>query len=267
LPFPVMEIRPVFVLYRFKNQDRIFRKIIQVEDMMTRYMTMTEMALESLRKSILQGEIKPGTQLVPAKLEKELSLSREAIRDAIRQLVGYGLAETVTHTGTYVAQPLTLAELEEIFVLRLHAEPAIAANALSYLTPDQYKDLERLTEQMECLTASSECFADHFILNREFHLSLYKPAGWSHLHRCIALWFDQILIFRSCLCREEMYQDFFKFNRDHQNILKAIRDKNPKKLGEMVKANLQSGIENIRRNYSMELQQQIGSSKRRSVRE
>ena len=38
---------------------------------MARYMTMTEMALEGLRKSILKGELKPGTQLVPAKLETE----------------------------------------------------------------------------------------------------------------------------------------------------------------------------------------------------
>lgn len=220
-------------------------------------MTMTEMALESLRKSILQGELKPGSQLVPAKLEEKLSLSREAIRDAIRQIVGYGLAETVTNKGTYVAKPLTMAELEAVFELRLHVEPIIAATALQNLTNDQVKELEDLNVQMEALTGSTEYFADHFILNREFHLKLYKPAGWNHLHRCIALWLDQILIFRSSLCQKGMYKDLAKFNKDHQNILKGIRDKDPDKLKKLVKANLQSGIENIRRNYSIELQQQI----------
>ena len=122
---------------------------------MARYMTMTEMALESLRKSIMQGELKPGTQLVPAKLETELSLSREAIRDAIRQIVGYGLAETITNKGTYVAQPLTLAELELIFELRLNAEPTIAAAALKNLTNDQVKELAHLSTQMESLSDAS----------------------------------------------------------------------------------------------------------------
>jgi DNA-binding GntR family transcriptional regulator len=223
-------------------------------------MTMTEMALESLRKSIMQGELKPGTQLVPAKLEKELSLSREAIRDAIRQIVGYGLAETITNKGTYVAQPLKLAELEEIFELRLHAEPTIAAAALKNLTDDQIKELAHLTTQVESLSESMENFADHFVLNREFHLNLYKPAGWNHLHRFVALWLDQILIFRSCLCRREMYRDLSKFNKDHRNILKAIRDKDADKLKAFVKSNVQSGIENIRRHYSVELQQQIDSN-------
>ncbi|MBU2643882.1 GntR family transcriptional regulator [bacterium] len=230
---------------------------------MAHYMTMTEMALESLRKSILQGELKPGTQLVPAKLEKQMALSREAIRDAIRQIVGYGLAETITNKGTYVAQPLTLAELEEIFELRMHAEPAIAAIALNHLTQDQVKALAHLTTQMESLTESRESLADHFIMNREFHLSLYQPAGWNHLHRCIALWFDQILIFRSCLCRREMYKDFLTFNQDHQNILKGIRDKDADQLKALVKANLQSGIENIKRTYSVELQKQIDLNKKK----
>jgi DNA-binding GntR family transcriptional regulator len=229
-------------------------------NVMARYMTMTEMALERLRKSILQGELKPGTQLVPAKLEKELSLSREAIRDAIRQIVGYGLAETITNKGTYVAKPLTLAELEVIFELRLHAEPTIAAAALKNLTYDQIKELAHLSTQMESLSDDREDFADHFVLNREFHLNLYKPAGWNHLHRAVALWLDQILIFRSCLCRREMYRDLATFNKDHRNILKAIRDKDADKLKAFVKSNVQSGIENIRRNYSVELQEQIDSN-------
>jgi DNA-binding GntR family transcriptional regulator len=223
-------------------------------------MTMTEMALEGLRKSILQGELKPGTQLVPAKLEKELALSREAIRDAIRQIVGYGLAETITNKGTYVAQPLTLAELEVIFELRLHAEPILAAAALKNLTNDQIKELAHLSSQMEALSDAREDFAEHFILNREFHLNLYKPAGWNHLNRAVALWLDQILIFRSCLCRREMYRDLSKFNKDHRGILKAIRDKDADKLKAFVRSNLQSGIENIRRNYSAELQEQIDSN-------
>ena len=234
---------------------------------MTRYMTMTEMALESLRKSILQGELKPGTQLVPAKLETELSLSREAIRDAIRQIVGYGLAETITNKGTYVAQPLTLAELEVIFELRLRAEPTIAAAALKNLNNDQVKELSHLTTQMETLSDAREDFAEHFILNREFHLNLYRPAGWNHLHRVVALWLDQILIFRSCLCRREMYRDLSKFNKDHRNILKAIANKDAGNLKASVKSNLESGIENIRHNYSVELQEQIDSNVKTGSRE
>ena len=57
-----------------------------------------------------------------------------------------------------------------------------------------------------------------------------------------------------------MYRDLSKFNKDHRNILKAIRDKDADKLKAFVKSNVQSGIENIRRNYSAELQQLLDSN-------
>ena len=57
-----------------------------------------------------------------------------------------------------------------------------------------------------------------------------------------------------------MYRDLSKFNKDHRNILKAIRDKDADKLKAFVKSNVQSGIENIRRNYSVELQEQLDSN-------
>ena len=224
---------------------------------MAKYMTMTEMALESLRKLILQGELKPGTQLVPAKLEGILSLSREAIRDAIRQIVGYGLAGTITNKGTYVEQPLALEELKEIYELRSHAEPKIVVTALKNYTEQQIKELEQLCDQMESLTESTEFFADHFMLNREFHLNLYRPAGWNHLHRNIALWLDQVLIFRSCLCHRKMYKDIANFNQDHRQILSVIRSGDSEELKRLVEANVWSGFENILRNYSEELQEEI----------
>jgi len=138
---------------------------------------------------------------------------------------------------------------------------------LKNLTNDQIKELADLAAQMESLSDSRENFTDHFVLNREFHLNLYKPAGWNHLHSFAALSLDQILIFRSCLCRREMYKDLSKFNKDHRNILKAIRDKEADKLKAFVKSNVQSGIENIRRNYSVELQQQIDSNVKTGRRE
>ena len=57
-----------------------------------------------------------------------------------------------------------------------------------------------------------------------------------------------------------MYRDLSKFNKDHRNILKAIRDKDADKLKAFVKSNMQSGIENIRRNYSAELQELLDSN-------
>ena len=73
---------------------------------MQTYKTMTEMAAQALREGILKGTLTPGTPLIPAKLEKELALGRVAIREAIRELSGSGLVESVPNKGNFVASPL-----------------------------------------------------------------------------------------------------------------------------------------------------------------
>ena len=99
------------------------------------------------------------------------------------QVIGYGLAETVTNKGSYVAFPITLEELKEIFELRFQVEPKIAAKALQNITSQQLTALEDLCSNMETIHKQKESFPDYFIWNREFHLKLYQPAGWRYLLR------------------------------------------------------------------------------------
>ncbi len=82
---------------------------------MPEYQTMTEMAATQLRKAIMMGDLPPGTRLIPVKLENELNLSRVSIREAIRELSGSALVETVMNVGAHVASPPSLDEIKEIF--------------------------------------------------------------------------------------------------------------------------------------------------------
>jgi len=50
------------------------------------YQTMTEIATSTIREAILKRVYKPGTRLIPGKLERELNLGRAAIREALREL-------------------------------------------------------------------------------------------------------------------------------------------------------------------------------------
>ena len=112
------------------------------------YRTMTEMAALSLREAIIKGSITPGTALVPAKLESQLSLGRVAIREAIRELAGSGLVESIPNKGTFVAAPLTLEEIKEIYTIRYHIEAKAAALGASRITKEDLKRMEALHAMM-----------------------------------------------------------------------------------------------------------------------
>lgn len=58
----------------------------------------------ALRKSILAGQIKPGTQLVESGLAAQFGVSRGLLREAIRELIESGLVVNRPYAGTFVTE-------------------------------------------------------------------------------------------------------------------------------------------------------------------
>ena len=204
------------------------------------YRTMTEMAALALREAIIKGNLTPGTALVPAKLEGQLSLGRVAIREAIRELAGSGLVESIPNKGTFVAAPLTLEEIKEIYTVRYHIEAKAAALGASRITME---DLRRMEALHAVMCEESLPILDFFLPNREFHFILYRASGWSYLYKLISQIGDRVLAFRSF--RHFAMGDPSTFNQQHQMILDALKAGEFKKVGQLVKENLRSGLDQI----------------------
>ena len=207
-----------------------------------RYMTMTEMALKAIRRAILTGQLRPNSHLVPAKLAEVLDLSQEAIRDAIRQLAGTGLVKTITNKGSFIGPPPDLEELKEIYQLRLAVEPILATRALENIGDEESGRLKEINRQMEEVFKLRNVL-DYFLLNREFHLTLYRASGWKTLCRVIEQLLDRILIFQSML--PDVPGDYNLFNSHHLKIIKAIKNNDLKIVREHTLENLNSGLDNI----------------------
>lgn len=204
------------------------------------YRTMTEMASLALREAIIKGNLTPGTALIPAKLESQLALGRVAIREAIRELAGSGLVESVPNKGTFVAAPLTLEEIKEIYSIRYQIEGKAAALGASRITKE---DIARMEAQHAVMCDKSLPVLDFFLPNREFHLILYRASGWSYLCKLISQIGDQILAFRSF--RRFAAGDPSLFNQQHQMIIDALKAGDCRKVGRLVKENLRSGLDQI----------------------
>lgn len=76
---------------------------------------------ESLRASILSGELPPGTPLVEGRLAQQFGVSRGPLREAMRQLTEEGLLTTRAYTATHVTQ-LTEKDIRDIYSLRTALE-------------------------------------------------------------------------------------------------------------------------------------------------
>ena len=204
------------------------------------YRTMTEMAAQALREGILKGVLTPGTPLIPAKLESELALGRVAIREAIRELSGAGLVESVPNKGNFVASPPTLTEIKELYTIRSHIEAKAATFGAKRLSQ---AEMERLEELHQTMCNESLPFLDYFLPNREFHFILYRASGWKYVNKLISQIWDQILAFRSF--NKFNFGNPEKFNKEHRMILDALKSGDFNKTGQLIKVNLRSGLDQI----------------------
>lgn len=136
--------------------------------------TMSAAVANELRRRILDGEFAAGAPLRQDALAEEFSVSRIPIREALLQLEAEGLVKIHPHRGAIVSE-LSIAEIEELFELRMLLEPRLLKKSALRLKEDDYKKLNRILQEY-----SSELRAHHINrwgeLNTEFHMLLYHRA-------------------------------------------------------------------------------------------
>ena len=222
---------------------------------MRKFQTMTEFANQELRKGIINGHYLPGSRLKPVQLEQDLGLGRVAIREALRELTGSGLVQSIPNKGIQVSMPPSPSEMATIFESRCIMEGDLGLQAVQKITPGIIEQLENLYEKME----NQELFSrDRFLLNREFHLTLYRVSGWEHTCRIVGQLLDQILLFHAYHTKSiTVNLDFRPFNKEHAVIIEGLKSKSGKMVQNTIVANIRRGYAVLKR-VSAELEKAVG---------
>lgn len=139
--------------------------------------------LDQLRRVILDGEVLPGTAVPVDEVAELFGVSRIPVREALKTLVGEGLVDHRPRSGYSVAQ-MTLAELQEVYVLRGVLEQAVVQAAVAAAGPDDDGPAQEAYDALGVAQAG----ADHRGYHREsrrFHLALLAPARTQRLLRML----------------------------------------------------------------------------------
>ena len=107
--------------------------------------SIAERAYRELRLSIVECRVAPGQRLTEAAVARDLGVGKTPAREALRRLVLEGLARVRPRRG-YVAAPITLRDVQELFDLRLLVEPAAAAMAAGNLEASSRAHLKKLSQ-------------------------------------------------------------------------------------------------------------------------
>jgi DNA-binding GntR family transcriptional regulator len=147
--------------------------------------SVTELAYERIRSSIVDGKLPPHARLHQGELADSLGISRTSVREALHRLTSESLVEFHRHRGFFVAAPLRLDAVVARLEVRVLLEPGIARLAAERRTDDHVTALRRAV-QGESRARSPRAAHD---LSREFHFLLAQATGNSELVRMLeSLW-------------------------------------------------------------------------------
>lgn len=137
--------------------------------------TLSSAIAEELRQGILAGRPAAGSPLRQDVLAAEFGVSRIPVREALFQLEAEGLVRIEPHKGAVVAG-FDLAEIDDVFDLRVLLEPRLLARSLPRLGAADYDEAAGHD------AAFSDAIARHDVarwgeLNARLHLDLYARAG------------------------------------------------------------------------------------------
>jgi DNA-binding GntR family transcriptional regulator len=134
--------------------------------------TLSEQVFEIVREQIVTGKLPGHTPIRQDALASELGVSKIPLREALARLEQEGLLTSHANRG-YAVQPMSAAEADDIFALRLSIEPAAAAYAATVANDEDRAIAQTAFEELD--SAASDRLAEVAIRNRVFHTALVRP--------------------------------------------------------------------------------------------
>ncbi len=172
----------------------------------------TSIAYESIKKAIINGELKPGDHLNAPYLAKVLGMSRTPIREALKMLEIDGLVES-KNIGVYVKQ-MTLKEAYDLTDVRAALECQALKSSLNYITDEEISNLENALLDLKEKLARGEVVEYDAVnhLDEDFHKLITLKSNNSFL----------IGISQSISHITSRYFKLFSKNATYTNIKEAI---------------------------------------------
>lgn len=119
------------------------------------YLPLRDVVFQTLRESILTGELKPGERLMEIHLAEKLGVSRTPIREAIRKLELEGLVTMIPRRGAQVSQ-ITEGNLRDVLEVRRALDALAVELACERITEEELARLKCACQEFEKVTETGD---------------------------------------------------------------------------------------------------------------
>jgi DNA-binding GntR family transcriptional regulator len=137
--------------------------------------SLREQVSRALEAALVAGELRPGQIYSAPSLAEEFGVSATPVREAMLDLVKDGFVEVVRNKGFRVLE-VSEADLDQISEIRLMLEVPATARAAAVLTPDDFRQLAEIAEEITDSASHSDVIS-YLDADRRFHVKLVSAVG------------------------------------------------------------------------------------------
>lgn len=193
------------------------------------------------RERILSGRLPADRPIRQDALALELGVSKIPLREALARLESDGLVVSHPNRG-FVVRPLSRADAEDVFDLRLRIEPnACVLGALDAGEPAR----EAARQAFGALDAALKSDGpDLGRRNREFHLALVRPSGRGVTVETV----DRLLALSERYVRVHLGEDrrLDRASHEHESLLQAWLDRRTDAVRREARGHIRSTLIDLR---------------------
>lgn len=182
--------------------------------------TFASIVTERLRASIVNGSLKPGSQLSEVELANTFGVSRGPVREALQRLIQEGLLLSEPHRGVFIPV-LTDDDVLDIYLAREALEFAairsIVANDTSAAASQALDEYVKAMEKAEA--AGNWESVGNFDL--EFHVALVAASGSQRLQRMFSTVISETRLCLGALTADDARADLVQ---EHRQICDLMQE-------------------------------------------
>lgn len=201
-----------------------------------------------LVRELVFGRLQPGQRINETDLARQLGISRNPIREAIRRLEERGLLVAVSRKGTFVRTFLR-RDIDEIFSFRVVVERFAMEQALPHMTD---VDIDRIAGFVDAMVAAAQANDEMGFVENDlaFHLEICRLSNNRQtLHAFTNIQAEvQMLI----MLAERRFESLMAAAVDHWPVVEALRARDISKAMETITYHIRDSWRHLLENHERE---------------
>jgi DNA-binding GntR family transcriptional regulator len=187
------------------------------------------------RHEIIFGKVAPGERIIENRLTEKFQCSRGPVREALIQLEREGFVVLVPNQGAVVTK-ISPKEVEDFYTLLGLLEEKAVEWAAPHLTTADIKQLTDINDKLRQIYQEDKNPVETWVpLNQAFHRYFRERCRNEKMNWIVEEIRLRITRHRYTSLAVTALDDYLK---DHEAIIEAIRQENPKKAGEAMRRHI-----------------------------